>query len=312
MARMITRQEAATLLNVSAQTISNWVERGVLNGHFSCDGRKTMFIDRKSIEQYFDSFEELSSMEKRIALQKKTLEEETAELEGKLKEMSDVKYLFGKGIPELFFLDIFNCILSVAGDDILSKREKDILQMFLSGKTASKIGELYTLTSSRIMQIARKSVSRIATMKSWPKIHEEYKRLCREKENLSVLLESQQNRIKDLESQLGWHRNTESGDSVVPGYTKMELAQVLSRNLCDENISRRCLNCLRKAGIHTVRDLIMQEKEFLLRLRCFGRKCLVELDDYLESLNLSFGMDVKSIIDTEVDYYLEEIERKKC
>ena len=76
MARMINRQEAATLLNVSAQTISNWVERGVLNGHFSCDGRKTMFIDRKSIEQYFDSLKDLSSMEKRIALQKKTLEEE--------------------------------------------------------------------------------------------------------------------------------------------------------------------------------------------------------------------------------------------
>lgn len=311
MARMISRQEAATLLNVTAQTISNWVDKGVLNGHFSCDGRKTMLIDRKSIEQYFDSLKDLAFMEKCIASHMKTLEEDTGELEEKLKEMRKVKYLFGNGIPEFFFLDIFNCILSVAGDELLSEREKNILNLFLSGKTASEIGELYYLTSSRIMQIARKSVNRMATMKSWPKVHEDYKRLCEENENLTILLDNQQKRIKDLETKLGYHRNMDSGVSAIPGYTKMELAKVLSRKLVDENLSVRCMNCLKFADIITVRDLIMKDKSYLLKLRWFGKKCLVELEDFLDSLHLSFGMDFNSIIDTEVEYYLEEIERKK-
>ena len=102
MARMISRQEAADLLNVSGQTISNWVEKGVLNGHYSCDGRKTMLIDRKSIEKYFDTLEDLAFMEKRIAFQKKTLKEESDALENSLKDMTKAKYLFGKGIPEFY------------------------------------------------------------------------------------------------------------------------------------------------------------------------------------------------------------------
>ena len=113
MARMISRQEAANLLNVSGQTISNWVEKGVLNAHYDCDGRNTMLIDRKSIEKYFDTLEVLAFMEKRIALQKKTLREETDALEKDLDDMTKAKHLFGKGVSEFFLRDIFNCVLQV-------------------------------------------------------------------------------------------------------------------------------------------------------------------------------------------------------
>ena len=125
---MISRQEAADLLNVSGQTISNWVEKGVLNGHYSCDGRNTMLIDRKSIEKYFDTLENLAFMEKRISLQRKTLMEESDALENDLKDITKAKYLFGKGVPEYYLRDIFSCVLYVAGDEILKEREKQILQ----------------------------------------------------------------------------------------------------------------------------------------------------------------------------------------
>ena len=33
MARLITRQEAARLLDVSTQTVSNWIEKGYIKAH---------------------------------------------------------------------------------------------------------------------------------------------------------------------------------------------------------------------------------------------------------------------------------------
>ena len=63
MARMISRQDAAELLDCDPQTITNWVDRGLLKGHVV--GRALM-IDRESIEQYFDDMKELTDMAQQI------------------------------------------------------------------------------------------------------------------------------------------------------------------------------------------------------------------------------------------------------
>jgi len=308
---MISRQEAADLLNVSGQTISNWVEKGVLNAHYSCDGRNTMLIDRKSIEKYFDTLENLAFMEKRISLQRKTLKEESDALENDLKDMAKAKYLFGKGIPEFYLRDIFNCVLYVAGDELLIEREKDILNQLMSGKTLEDVAEYYYLTRSRILQIINKAIHKISTMKSWPNVHDEYKRICDENHRIMVLLESQQNRIRDLETQLGLQEKTDGGKSGVPGYSKMELAEVLGRRLVDESLTVRSLNCLKAADIETVGQLVRYQKTDLLKFRNFGKKSLTELDDYLDSLNLSFGMDVDRLVDVEVEHFLKDVENRK-
>ena len=306
MARMISRQEAANLLNVSGQTISNWVEKGVLNAHYDCDGRNTMLIDRKSIEKYFDTLEELAFMEKRIALQKKTLREETDALEKELHDMTRAKYLFGNGVSEFFLRDIFNCVLQVAGDELLKEREQKVLQHLMSGETLEEVAEYYYLTRSRILQIVNKAINKVSTMKCWPKMHEEYKRVNAENQRITVMLENQQRRIKDLEMQLGMKDNTDGGESLVPGYSKLELAEILGIRLRDCNLTVRSLNCLMSADIETIGDLVRYSKIDLLKLRWFGKKSLTELDDFLDSYNLSFGMDVDRLVDAEVEYFLKE------
>ena len=310
MARMITRQEAANLLDVSAQTISNWVEKGILNSHNSCDGRNTMLIDRKSIEKYFDSLEDLAFMEKRISLQRKSLKEETDALEGKIHDMSTTRYLFGRGISEYLLRDIFNCIIEVAGDSLLVEREKSILQALIDGRQISELSEDYYLTSSRIMQIVNKGIHKVSTMKKWPEWHKDYKRLADENYRLSVLLDNQQTRIKHLEVELNIV-NTDGGESAVPGYSKLELAEVLGRRLVDENLTVRSLNCLKAADIETVSQLVRYCKTDLLKFRNFGKKSLMELDAYLDSIHLSFGMDIDSIIDAEVEEFLKQFNEKR-
>ena len=309
MARMISKQEAATLLNVTTQTISNWVEKGILNSHYSCDGRNTLLIDRKSIEKYFDTLEDLAFMEKRIALQKKNLKEETTVLEKQVTDMSSAKYLFGKGIPTYLLRDIFACVAEVAGDTILKDREYDILKALIDGRQIDDIAEDYYLTRTRILQIVSKAIHKISTMKSWPQCHEDYKRVVEENHRITVLLENQQSYIKSLEIKLNiYHGN--GGESAVPGYTKLELAEVLGRKLVDENLTVRSLNCLKGADIETVGDLVRSHKTDLLKFRNFGKKSLTELDDFLAGLHLSFGMDIDKLIDAEVEQFLLNIKER--
>lgn len=310
MARMITRQEAATLLNVSGQTISNWVEKGILHAHYSYDSRNTMLIDRKSIEKYFDSLEELAFMEKRITLQKKTLRGVTNNLEKELEDMTKAKHLFGKGVSEFFLRDIFNCVLHVTGDELLKEREKDILKKLMSGLTLKDVAECYCLTPSRILQITNKAISKIYTMKSWPQMHEEYKRVSAENQRITAMLESQRLRTKELEAQLGMKETIGDGMSLVPGYTKVQLAKTLATPLANCNLTVRTLNCMKATDIETVGDLVKYTKVDLLKLRNLGKKSLRELDELLDSMNLTFGMDVERIIDAQIEAFLKENQNK--
>ena len=52
------------------------------------------------------------------------------------------------------------------------------------------------------------------------------------------------------------------------------------------------VNCLKAADVETLGDLVQFNKTDLLKFRNFGKKSLTELDDLLESLNLSFGTDI--------------------
>ena len=72
----------------------------------------------------------------------------------------------------------------------------------------------------------------------------------------------------------------------------LRMRQLLKQQLVDQNLSVRALNCLKAANVETIGDLVKYNKSDLLKFRNFGKKSLSELDDLLQSLNLSFGMDI--------------------
>lgn len=72
----------------------------------------------------------------------------------------------------------------------------------------------------------------------------------------------------------------------------LHMRQLLKSKLVDLDLSVRALNCLKAAEVETLGDLVKFNKNDLLKFRNFGKKSLTELDELLESLNLSFGMDI--------------------
>ena len=72
----------------------------------------------------------------------------------------------------------------------------------------------------------------------------------------------------------------------------LHMRQLLKTKLADMDLSVRALNCLKAANVETLGDLVQYNKTDLLKFRNFGKKSLTELDDLLESLNLTFGTDI--------------------
>lgn len=72
----------------------------------------------------------------------------------------------------------------------------------------------------------------------------------------------------------------------------LHMRQLLKQKLVDLDLSVRALNCLKAADVETLGELVRYNKNDLLKFRNLGKKSLTELEDLLDSLNLSFGMDV--------------------
>ncbi len=72
----------------------------------------------------------------------------------------------------------------------------------------------------------------------------------------------------------------------------LKMRQMLKTRLVDMDLSVRALNCLKSAEVETLGELVVFNKNDLLKFRNFGKKSLSELEELLNSLGLSFGMDI--------------------
>ncbi|MBP7037568.1 MAG: DNA-directed RNA polymerase subunit alpha [Bacteroidales bacterium] len=72
----------------------------------------------------------------------------------------------------------------------------------------------------------------------------------------------------------------------------LHMRQLLKTKLVDLDLSVRALNCLKAAEVESLGDLVQFNKNDLLKFRNFGKKSLTELEELLESMSLTFGMDV--------------------
>lgn len=72
----------------------------------------------------------------------------------------------------------------------------------------------------------------------------------------------------------------------------LHMRQLLKTKLVDMGLTVRALNCLKSAEVETLGELVVFNKNDLLKFRNFGKKSLTELENLLSGLNLSFGMDI--------------------
>jgi DNA-directed RNA polymerase subunit alpha len=75
-----------------------------------------------------------------------------------------------------------------------------------------------------------------------------------------------------------------------------KLKQLLKMKVDELELSVRSNNCLRAANIVYLADLVKNQEADMLKYKNFGRKSLVELNQVLTNMGLTFGMDVEKIM----------------
>ena len=82
-----------------------------------------------------------------------------------------------------------------------------------------------------------------------------------------------------------------AGDGELPE----NLAEYLNKSVDELELSVRSANCLKNAGIRTIRDLVQRTEKDMLETKNFGRKSLNEIKDILRPMGLSLGMELEPV-----------------
>jgi DNA-directed RNA polymerase subunit alpha len=83
------------------------------------------------------------------------------------------------------------------------------------------------------------------------------------------------------------HDGSELGREELAG-----LDALLAKNIDELDLSVRSANSLKNANIHTLRDLVRRSEKDMLETKNFGKKSLEEVQEVLDKLGLSLGMEV--------------------
>ena len=80
-----------------------------------------------------------------------------------------------------------------------------------------------------------------------------------------------------------------------------KLRELLSRSVEELELSVRSSNCLRRANIKTLGDLVGRSEQEMLKYRNFGKQSLKEISEILNGMGLYLGMDVEAILGGNAD-----------
>lgn len=308
MSKYISRQEAANRLRCSDQTVSNWVEKGILKARKI--GRALM-LDADTIEVYADTLQDIAHTEEQLKDWQNQLENKwrvtTKQMRDLRKDLKFPPLLMG------YAQDVCRSMAEVMMvSDEFRERESAIFAHYIEGETMEEIAEDYGLNRERVRQILAKVIRKFGQVRNYKSIVEENDKLSKDNHQLALAYSIA---LKELEELRKFK------DSVQPFVDKdgavdakglaeneetMRVANLLTTEVTDLNISLRALNCLKAADIDTLGDLVQYDKLDLLKFRNFGKKSLSELDDLLEDLGLKWNMNVKPFL----DYYNSVISNK--
>lgn len=78
------------------------------------------------------------------------------------------------------------------------------------------------------------------------------------------------------------------------------VSKILSTSIEELELTVRSSNCLKKANIRTIGDLIKKSEDDLAKTRNFGKKSLSEIKDKLKDYNLTLGMTDYSVLKSSI------------
>lgn len=286
----MTRNDAAAFLGVDPQTITNWVNKGLLGG-YNDKSSKRFWVNADDVKKYSEKYKMLSVSEDLLDREQKELLASERKVNAKMQMlMHDALNISSFSYEKIG--SSFCTLLELTSQG--GMREKKIMQAFFNGDRISNIAEEFELSRERVRQIVMKAV------RKFNYAIEELADLKQENNSLKEEIENVKMRLIMKEGE----KEEELSEDVPPS--------VFSIRLVNCNLPVRVLNVTKAADIDTIGDLVQYSKFDMVKFRNFGMKSLVKLDEFIHEMGLEWGMDKAEIYARGIhrmkdDTYIEEL-----
>ena len=286
MARLITRQEAARLLNVSTQTVSNWIEKGYIKAHM-LDNH--LLVDRETIEQHFDSLQDLAHLEKTVKEKTEYLRKEDFNLEFEINDLLEAR----DRMKDERLYGVYRWITEYAtmsADGLFTEQQQKIFHRMIDNGSADYIGKELGLSRSRVVDTFFNCLRKIAKVIDLAKTQEKWDEM--EQENKRLKLQN-----ASLIQQLNEYKANMAAQTATPSIPENEAKiKLLGSNFEEFAFSVRATNVLRGLGCVTMADVACLKKADLMNAKLCGKKTVEDIEKLLAEHGLSLGSKLQLLM----------------
>ena len=290
MARLVTRQEAARLLNVSTQTVSNWIEKGYIKAHM-LDNH--LLVDRETIEQHFDSLQDLAHLEKTVKEKTEYLRKEDFNLEFEINDLLEAR----DRLKDERLYGVYRWIAEYAtrsADGMFTEQQQKIFHRMMDNGSADYIGKELGLSRSRVVDTFFNCLRKIAKVIDLAKTQEKWDEM--EQENKRLKLQN-----ASLIQQLNEYKANMAAQTATPSIPENEAKiKLLGSNFEEFAFSVRATNVLRGLGCVTMADVACLKKADLMNAKLCGKKTVEDIEELLAEHGLSLGSKLQLLLHPSV------------
>lgn len=289
----ITRNKAAEILGLSRQTISNYIEQGIIG---SCVGEHgILYVNSEDVEKYAQKYKMIAANEKMIDDKLKEVEAHKRAINVELTELRNRATANGKlaanAVGMLF--GVINTMSHLGVTPKLSYRESQMLKDIINGMTYEELSFKYDLTSARIKQIVEKTCNKL-TYNENATIAD-----IATNQDLRIVIDGLKKKLKAVQTSYDEYRRAK-GDVPISGAVLPPL--ILGKDVNDCDFPVRILNMFKSYNVYTIGDLLRKfhGKSDIAKIRNLGKKSVYIILDFIEENNLSFKQDGES----DEDFYI--------
>ena len=289
----ITRKKAAEILGLSRQTISNYIEQGLIG---SCVGEHgILYVNSEDVEKYAQKYKMIAANEKMIDDKLKEVEAHKRAINVELTELRNRATANGKlaanAVGMLFV--VINAMSHLGITPKLSYRESKLLKDIINGMTYDELSLKYDLTTTRIRQIVEKTCNKLTDNEDAAIAD------IATNQYLRNVIDGLKKKLKAVQTSYDEYRRAKGevpiSDAILPPL-------ILGKDVNDCGFPVRILNMFKWCDIYTVGDLLRKfhGKSDLDKLRNLGKKSVCIILDFIEENNLSFKKNGES----DEDFYI--------
>ena len=290
MARLITRQEAARLLDVSTQTVSNWIEKGYIKAHM-LDNH--LLVDRETIEYHFDSLQDWAHLEKTVEEKTEYLRKADFNLEFEINDLLEAR----DRLKDDRLYGVYRWITEYAtmsADGLFTEQQQKIFHRMINNGSADYIGKELGLSRSRVVDTFFNCLRKIAKVIDLAKTQEKWDEM--EQENKRLKLQN-----ASLIQQLNEYKANMAAQTTTPSIPENEAKiKLLGSNFEEFAFSVRATNVLRGLGCVTMADVACLKKADLMNAKLCGKKTVEDIEKLLAEHGLSLGSKLQLLMHPSV------------